>query len=262
MTDLLAAEWLKLRSLRSTWWTLGLVALAVQVSAFLAAHADYANFPSYDPDEQRTHGFALADAFPLAGYLILMIVAVAAGSNMITAEYGTGLIRTVTVAVPARGELLLAKAAVLAAVWTVGGAVIAAGSFTTAWAVLSGRHAAASLSDPGAVAALAGAALVAPVCALIGLGVGVLIRHGSAAAVTGIIVLALLPALISTRQALSAAVNHAMVLPAWRRLTHAYGPPDAVGDLYASFRGSWVVYAAWPVTALVLALFTIRRRDV
>ena len=37
MTDLLAAEWLKVRSLRSTWWTLGLVALAVLVAAFLAA---------------------------------------------------------------------------------------------------------------------------------------------------------------------------------------------------------------------------------
>lgn len=262
MTDLLAAEWLKVRSLRSTWWTLGLVAVAVVASAYLAAHADFANFPTFDPEAQRAHGFALADAFPLAGYLILMIVAVAAGSSVITAEYGTGLIRTTTVAVPARGELLLAKAAVLAAVWAVSGAVIAAGSFTTARAVLSGRHAAASLSDPGAVAAFAGAALVAPVCALIGLGLGVLIRHGSAAAVTGVIVLALAPSLLSTRQPLSAAVNHAMVLPAWQRLTHAYGPPGAVGDLYASFRGSWVVYAAWPVAALLLALFSIRRRDV
>ncbi len=262
MTDLLAAEWLKSRSLCSTWWTLGLVALAVPVSAFLAARADYANFPALDPDAQRAHGFALADAFPLAGYLTLMIVAVATGSSMITAEYGTGLIRTTTVAVPARGELLLAKAAVLAAIWTVAGVMIAAGSFTTAGLVLSGRHAAASLSDPGAVAALAGAALVAPVCALMGLGLGVLIRHGSTAAVTGILLLALVPQLLSTRRPLSAALNHAMVVPAWQRLTHAYGPPAAVGDLYAGFRGSWVVYVAWPLAALLLALFTIRHRDV
>jgi ABC-2 type transport system permease protein len=35
-----------------------------------------------------------------------------------------------------------------------------------------------------------------------------------------------------------------------------------VGALYASFAGSWIVYAVWPLAALVLALVVIRRRDV
>ncbi|WP_433306313.1 hypothetical protein ACQP2F_20450 [Actinoplanes sp. CA-030573] len=232
MTDLLAAEWLKLRSLRSTWWTPALTGLAVVTSALLSAQGH---------DEHT--------AFPLAGYLILMIVAVASGAGMISAEYATGLIRATTVAVPARGELLVAKAVVLAAVWTVAGSVFTVASFL----------ASAGFASAGA---FAGAILVAPVCAVIGLGLGVLIRHGAAAAVTGIILLALVPQLLSTRRPLTVAVNHAMVLPAWQRLTHSYGPPGHVGHLYPGLPAAVVVYVVWPVAIMAAALVTIRRRDV
>jgi hypothetical protein len=54
----------------------------------------------------------------------------------------------------------------------------------------------------------------------------------------------------------------AMVLPAWQRLTGDYGPPGAVGSLYGSFTGSWIVYASWPLAAIVLALVVVRCRDV
>jgi ABC-2 type transport system permease protein len=262
MRDLIASEWLKTRSLRSTWWTLGLTAVIVAGAAAVSAHADYANFPALPPADQRLHGFALADAFPLAGYLLLMVVAVASGAGAITAEYATGLIRTTTVAVPARGELLLAKAVVLTALWTVAGAVISAASFATAGFILSGRDAAASPGDADSVWAFLAAGLLGPVCALIGLGLGTLIRHGATTAVTGIAILALLPQMLSTHRPLTAALNHSTVVAAWQRLTHAYGPPTAVGDLYASFRAAWVVYAVWPVVAVLLALVAIRRRDV
>jgi ABC-type transport system involved in multi-copper enzyme maturation permease subunit len=214
------------------------------------------------PANQRDHAFALSDAFPLAGCLLFVVVAVASGAGAITAEYGTGLIRTTTVAVPARGELLLAKAAVIAVLWTVAGAVTSAASFATAWLILSGRDAAASPGDPDSVWAYLAASLLAPVCALIGLGLGTVLRHGATTAVTGIAILALLPQLLSTRRPLTAALNHGMVVSAWQRLTQAYGQPSAVGHLYASFRGSWLVYLAWPVVAMLLALIVIRRRDV
>lgn len=262
MRDLIASEWLKTRSLRSTWWTLGITAAVVVGAAAVAAQADYADLPTRSAADQQLHGFALGDAFPLAGYLLLMIVAVASGAGAITAEYGTGLIRTTTVAVPARGELLLAKAAVIGLLWTVAGAMISAASFTTAWLILSGRDAAASPGDPDSVWAFLGAGLVGPVCALFGLGLGTLIRHGATTAVSGIAVLTLLPQMLSTHRPLTAALNHATVVGAWQRLTHAYGPPTAVGDLYASFRGSWVVYAVWPVVAVLAAVVVIRRRDV
>jgi ABC-2 type transport system permease protein len=260
--DLIWAEWIKMRSLRSTPWTFVLAAAVVIGSAVTAAHADYANFPHYSISNQRDPGFSLADAFPLIGYLTLMLIAASTGAISIVSEYSSGLIRTTTVAVPARGAVLLAKAVVVAAVWTVVGAVISTASFTIAEAILHGRHAGVSITHPGAFAALAGATLLAPVCALTGLGLGTLIRHSATAMIGGVVLLLLLPSFFTTRHPWSADVNHAMVLAAFQRLTETYGPPSDTGTLYATFTGSWVVYAAWPLVAMVLAVLVIRRRDV
>jgi ABC-2 type transport system permease protein len=45
-------------------------------------------------------------------------------------------------------------------------------------------------------------------------------------------------------------------------VTQTYGPPSDASTLYATCTGSWVVYAAWPLLAVVLAVLVIRRRDV
>jgi ABC-2 type transport system permease protein len=260
--DLVRAEWIKMRSLRSTPWTFALAAVVVIGSAVIAARADYTNFPHYSLSNQRDPGFSLADAFPLIGYMTLMLIAVSTGAIAIVSEYSSGLIRTTTVAVPARGAVLLAKAVVVAAVWTVASAVISAVSFTASQAILHGRHAGDSITHPGALAALAGATLLAPVCALIGLGLGTVIRHSATTMVGGVAVLLLVPSFFSTRHPWSADLNHAMVLAAFQRLTETYGPPSDAMTLYASFTGSWVVYAAWPLAAMVLAFLVIRWRDV
>jgi len=262
VTDVIAAEWIKIRSLRSTFWTLGLTTLFVVGAAVVAARADYSNFPQYDHVQQAGHGFALSDAFPPVGFMAVMLVATGAGAVTVVSEYGSGLIRTTTVAVPARGSVLLAKAIVVALLWTVAGAVMSTLSFVVSQAILAGRHADVSITDPGAGAALLAATLVGPVCALVGLALGVLIRHSVTTMVTGVVLLLLVPSMFTTRRPWSAAVNHAMVWSAWQRLTRTYGPPDGVGSLYASFTGSWLVYALWPLAALVLATVVIRWRDV
>jgi ABC-2 type transport system permease protein len=260
--DLLAAEWIKMRSLRSTPWTLGLVTLFVIGSAALAATADYNNFPRYSPEAQREHMFSLHDAFPATGYWTLTLVAVSVGAIAVVSEYGSGLIRTTTVAVPARGSVVLAKAVVVATVWTVAGTIIASGSFVVSQAILDGRDAAISLTDPGAFRALVASALVAPVCALIGVGLGVLIRHTATTTVTGILTLLMVPAFFPTTRRWSAEVNHAMVLTAWQRLSTEWLPPSRPGFYVATIPESWIVYAVWPLVAIVLALVVVRRRDV
>ena len=270
--DLVAAEWIKLRSQRSTPLTLAVTALAVIGSAVVAAHADYANFPHYSPAEQLTHGFSLSDAFPLASCLILMVVAASTGAATIVSEYSSGLIRTTTVAVPARGSVVLAKAVVLAVAWALAGAVNSTASFAVSQSILHGRHADVSITDPGAFTALLGATLLAPGCALLGLGLGVLIRHGITTTVTTIVTLVLLPMFLSPQQRLTAEIRHAMVLVAWQRLTEAYGPPQVADinaqagqllpGLYPPLSEAWISYAAWPLVAIVLALIVVRRRDV
>ncbi|MFF1565538.1 ABC transporter permease [Streptomyces sp. NPDC058293] len=259
--DLVAAEWIKVRSLRSTPWVIVLVTLVVTGVAAARALADYNNFPSYSALTRRDHPFSLGDAFPAEAYLTVMLAAVAVGAIATVSEYGSGLIRTTTVAVPARGAVVLAKAVVQAVLWTVVGSLVALCSFFVAQAILSGRDAAISLGDPNALRAFAGTALLAPVCALVGLGLGVLIRHSATTVVAGSFVLLLLPVFFSSRKPLSVTFANAMVRNAWQRLAQIYGtPPEAYNG--ATVAGSWTVYALWPLVALALALLVVRRRDV
>jgi ABC-2 type transport system permease protein len=260
--DLLSSEWIKMRSLRSTPWMFTLVTLFVIGFAAMAALSDYNNFPNYSPETQRDHMFALRDAYPLGGYLTLMLVAASIGAIAVVSEYSSGLIRTTTVAVPARSSLVLAKAVVVAAVWTVAGLVLATGSFVVSQAILSGRHAAISITDPGACRALVVSALLAPVCALIGLGLGVLIRHSATTMVISVLTLVMLPLFFESTNRWSAALDQAMVLSAWQRLTEDWVPPSGHGIYIATITESWIVYAVWPLVALVLALVVVRRRDV
>lgn len=263
--DLVAAEWIKIRSLRSTPWTLALVTLVVIGSAVAAAMADYQNFPGYSPQAQREHPFSLHDAFPAAGYMSLMLAAGCIGAVTATSEYGSGLIRTTTVAVPARGAVLAAKAVVTAALWTVVGTVVASGSFAVSQAILSGRDADITLAHSGAVRALAASALLAPVCALIGLGLGFLIRHGATTMVTTTFTLLMLPVFFSSEKRWSAEIRNLMVDSSWKRLTMDWVPSqaDSLVPLHtATIAGSWTVYAVWPLVLVALALVLVRRRDV
>ncbi|WP_436531614.1 ABC transporter permease [Actinoplanes sp. HUAS TT8] len=261
MTALIAAEWLKLRALRSTWWTLGLTVLTVIGAAAFSAQQEYVRFPQLSPAEQLDHGFALSDAFPMVAYLFVLVIAASSGAATMVGEYGSGLIRVTLVAAPARSRVLLAKAVVVTAAWTVTGACGAAGGFAVSQWILSGRGANAALTDPGALTALAGATLAGPVAALIGLGIAVLLRHGGATYVTAIVLLVLVPQLFTTKQHPGAEIRMAMVLPAWQRLTWSYGPPQFVGDLYPPLAEAWLAYLCWPLAVLIAAFLVFRRRD-
>ncbi|SDS98060.1 hypothetical protein [Actinoplanes derwentensis] len=247
MRDVIAAEWLKVRSLRSTRWIVAGTVSAVVASAAVDAST-----------KQAGSGFEVGDAFNVAGFLALIVVATSFGASMMLGEYGSGLIRATSVAVPARADVVLAKAAVAAAVWTATGVIMAVGSFGVAGVVVGE----VTLSRPGTATALFAAVLIGPVCALTGLGLAVLVRHAGGVYVSGILLLVLAPPLFSTRQELSRAVNHAMLLPAWQRLTQAYGTPEAVGDLYATATQAWLAYALWPLVFLTAAVLVHRRRDV
>jgi hypothetical protein len=260
--DLLASEWIKIRSLRSTAWTLSLTTLFVTGSAAVAALSDYNHQPHYPPPGQRPDLFSLRDAFPVAGYLTLMLVASSIGALAAVSEYSSGLIRTTTVAVPARGSVVLAKAAVLAGLWTALGTVIATASFTVSQSILDGWHPSFPITHPDALRALTASALLAPVCALIGLGLGVLIRHSAATMVTSAFTLLMLPPIFSSGTHWSADVRNAMVQSAWGRLTQDGEPSPGSGSLHPTVAGSWVTFVAWPLIAIALALVAARRRDV
>ncbi|MFD9338489.1 ABC transporter permease subunit [Streptomyces sp. NPDC060028] len=261
--DLLASEWIKMRSLRSTPWTLAFTALFVIGSSAVASLADLDNLGRSRPDVPRAPEFLCFDAYPAAGYMTLMLLAGSIGAVTIVSEYSSGLIRTTTVAVPARHSVVLAKAGVVAALWTIVGAIISLGAFLVSQAILNERHAGVSIAHPGVARAMVASALVAPVCALVGLGLGVLIRHTAAAIVATLFTLLMLPTLFSQSRQWSADVNHMMVVGAWKRLVQSWEEiPGSSLIRDATVSGSWCVYALWPLLATALAALVVRRRDV
>ncbi|MGI5447004.1 ABC transporter permease [Streptomyces sp. CA-243310] len=260
--DLIASEWIKTRSLRSTWWALALTLAFVIGSAAAVALAEVGNLEGSGPNPTGNRDFLPFVAFPPAGYWPLMVVATALGALTVVSEYASGLIRTTTVAVPARGAVVAAKAVVTAALWSAVGAVVSTGSFLVSQAVLDGRHAGVPFAHPGVARALVASALLAPVCSLVGLGIGALVRHGVATMVVGVFTLVMLPPVFSQSEPWSAAVNHAMPSSAWQRLVQSWEPdPSSLGHS-ATVAGSWIVYVLWPLIAVVLAVVVVRRRAV
>ncbi|TXS37871.1 ABC transporter permease subunit [Streptomyces sp. OR43] len=260
--ELLAAEWLKTWSLRSTSWMYAITALAVIGFNAGTAYDHYKYWYQYD-DHGRASFIAndspLMDAFTGNAAMVLVLAVAAIGAVSITGEYGTGLIRTTFTAVPDRRAVMAAKALVLTAVTTVFGALVALASFASTQAILSGRDASVTLGHPGAVRVVVASALLAPVAAIAGLAIGAVIRHTGGAVIGCVVVLLLLPTVLSDRRHLTAMLRHTLPLSAWERLS--------ASDLHApalypwTVSGAWTVYAAWALLAGTVAVTVVHRRD-
>ncbi|WLQ40867.1 ABC transporter permease subunit [Streptomyces laculatispora] len=261
--DLLAAEWLKTWSLRSTPWLYVTTALAVIAFNAGTAYDHYKYWCQYDTQGRTSfvaNGIPLVDAFTANAAMVLVLALAAIGAVSVTGEYGTGLIRTTFTAVPARRSVMAAKVLVLAAVTTVFGALVAAASFASAQAILSGRNASVSLGHPDALRVIAASALLAPVAALAGLAIGTVIRHTGGSVVGCVVALLLLPMALSERRHLTAVLQHTLPFSAWERLTSTR--MQRSNELFPwTPAGAWTVYALWALAAGVVTVFAVHRRD-
>lgn len=261
--DLLAAEWIKLWSLRSTPWAFAVGALIVIGINVNAAVADHNNWPGY-PDGIKALFvpiWAMRDAYTAGASMVLMLAAGSIGALTIVSEYSTGQFRTTFAAVPARGSVVAAKMSVVTVIMLVYGAVLAVTSFGVTQAILSGRHVGLPFDYPGALRVMASSALLAPVCALTGMALGAVVRHTAATVVTLTFVLLVLPSLINARNHFSATVLHALPQGAWEQLTEV-GDHSFMPDRHpATITGSWMVFAAWSLVSAVVAMAVVRRRD-
>ncbi|MFE9423633.1 ABC transporter permease subunit [Kitasatospora sp. NPDC006697] len=259
--DLLAAEWLKFRSLRSTCLLLALSALAVVAVSLKAATYTCANSSPGAP-RSAVAQVALDDSFGTLAITLVMITAGSIGALVMAGEFASGSIRGTLAAVPARRSVLAAKACVLAAAMSGYGACCAGVSYGLAQAVLSGHRAAVGLDYPGALRFVVAAALFAPVCALAGLGLGTLVRHPAGAVAATVLVLFLLPSLCSDRYAWSAALSHLMPLTALHRLLELDPAHFAPSPHPASVGGAWLAFALWAAGGTALGAALLHRRDV
>lgn len=118
LVEALRAEWVKLRTVRSTWWTLVATFVLGAGLTILMCWANAGWLASAEADESP-------GSFITWGMMIAQITAVVLGALVVTTEYGTGMIRSTFAAVPCRGRVLAAKSVVLVTVLFVVGTVTA-----------------------------------------------------------------------------------------------------------------------------------------
>src|ERR1700685_3373010 len=109
----MASEFTKLRSVRSTYWTLGalfIVSVGLDVAITAGTASNMVNNPGNKAGFDATQ--ASLGAFFELGQLIIAVI----GAMVITSEYSTGMIRTSLTAQPRRGVVYTAKAIVFTSV--------------------------------------------------------------------------------------------------------------------------------------------------
>jgi ABC-2 type transport system permease protein len=174
----LRSEWIKLRSLRST---PGLLAAVVVIGVLLSWIL--ATFVKTDPD---THvPFTIGETFVFSTWLT-MVLAIVMGTLSITSEVQHGTLATAVTTQPARWVIVTAKALVSSGLGLAMGALgMAAG---LGGAVIGGLE---SGDSSGSLATAGWGLLLTALAPMLGLGIGMIVRH-SAGAVTGVLVWALL----------------------------------------------------------------------
>ncbi|MEV5326553.1 ABC transporter permease subunit [Nonomuraea fastidiosa] len=245
MMNVIRSEWTKIRSVRSTMWSLVVtVLLMIGFSALINGSA------RVNGDGPLTLDQALN--ISVAGGLVATISLAALGVLVISSEYRTGGIRTSLMAVPNRYKLLAGKLIVFTATALVAGAV------STAAAIAIGL----SITQPTGfdlaevVRAGVGNTLYLTACGLFGFGLGTLIRHTPGAIVSAIALIMVLPQLTT------------MLPGEWGRTVSDYFTTNA-GSLIVANRsndslGPWSgfgVYLAWIAVSVLAGAVLMRRRD-
>lgn len=248
---LVRSELLKLTTLRSTWVVL--VALPVLVAGIGAVAAATARTGA-----PGTAGHAAALDLVLGGSAVGLLLAAALGAVAGAREAASGMLGTTFAAVPGRAGVVVAKAAALAVLLAPASLLAAAGAFAAGAATLDARGLAApALRDPGAVRVVLGTAAYLVAVALVGLGVGLLVRSTAGAVATVLGVVLVIPSIAEA------------VLPhRWSHVLH-WLPADAGDALTASTRvpGTLAPAAAgaallgWVLVVTALAALRVTRRD-
>jgi ABC-2 type transport system permease protein len=253
----LRSEFTKIRSVRSTYWTL-LVLLAVSIGIGAAiSGGTAANWSHTSPADRATFDATQAS---VAGLFYLgQLVIVVLGAMVLTAEYSTGMIRTSLTAMPRRLVVYTAKVAVFACIALVVTLVAAFIAFFLGQALLASTHENATLSQPNVLRAVFGASLYVTLCGLFAFAAGAIMRH-TAAAITSVIGLLFVIPILAHLLPNSWYVDVERWLPdaAGRALSVTVGPNDP--NLFSPW-AQFAVFAVYTVILLAVGAALFRRRD-
>jgi ABC-2 type transport system permease protein len=246
------SEWTKLRTLRSTLFSLlavvlFLVGFSILVTSIIASH----------PPEGRDAASFEPVGVSLAGWVFAQLALGVLGVLIITGEYSTGMIRASLAAVPKRVPMLWAKALVYGLTCLALTLVSVFAAFFLGQAILSSKDLQASLSDPGVARVVFGTSFYLVGVGLLGLALGALLRNtaGAISALFGLlfvvpIVVHFLPANWNDAIAKYLPSNAGMVIIEQHPDTHSLGAWTGL-----------LVFFLYAVVALVLAGVALVRRD-
>jgi ABC-type transport system involved in multi-copper enzyme maturation permease subunit len=251
----LKSEWTKLRTLRSTIWTLLAAVIAMAALGPVVAAAQMSRWGQM-PLEDRLR-FDSIDA-GVGGYHLAQLAIGVLGVMVITGEYSTGMIRSSLMAVPKRLPVLWAKIAVFAAVTFSLMLVATLVSFFAVQAIVAQHHEQVTLGAPHALRAVVGTALFLTVLGTLAVGLGGLVRNTAGAIAAFVGLLFVLPGIVALLpHATADSVNPYLPLNAGFAVATSTFDDSHHLSPWAGF----AVFCAYTAVAIGAAAFTLMRRD-
>jgi ABC-2 type transport system permease protein len=261
MSAALGAEWIKLRTIRSTAWALlAFASVSVLFSVLACWESETMGGGPGRPGDNDIVLDSLSGIW--FGQVALAVLAILA----ITSEHTHRMIRTTFAAEPRRPAVLAAKTAVVTAVVLIAGLITSAACFVLGQWILRGNgftyengYPASTLTDGYALRAVVASGVYLALLAVFSLGLGTILRH-TAGAITLVLALLLGPVIAISFLPESVAewfekfslmgAGIAGQQTVVRDDSIPLGPWEGLG-----------VVAAYAAVALVVALWAIRARD-
>lgn len=249
------SEWTKLRSLRSTRWSLFAAILLTIGFPVLFAFVTSSHWGSMSPSERANrHPLDIA----LAGVNVSQLAVAVLGVLVVTGEYSTGMIRASFSAVPKRLPVLWAKTGVFGVVTFALMLPSVVAAFYASQAILARHHLLqTSLADAGIGRSVVGGAVYLLLVGIFALGIGAIVRNTAGAIATFAGIFFVIPPLMN-------------VLPSsWNHAISKYLPSEAGRQLFSLTHDSsslsplWggVLFAAYCAFVLAVAAVLLLRRD-
>jgi ABC-2 type transport system permease protein len=252
----LLSEWTKLRSVRSTLWSLGVGFLLTIAFPLIFAFVTRSHWGSMSPQERASRQPL---DIALAGVNVAQLAIAVLGVLLITAEYSTGSIRSTFTAVPKRLPVLWAKVidyAVVSFVLMVPAVLIS--FFATQAILVNIHHLRISFSEPGVARSVLGGALYVMLVGMFALALGAIVRNtaGGIALFAGIFFV--IPPLMNILPlSWNNAISEWLPSVAGRQLFSLQHAPHTLTPLAGG-----LLLVAYCAVALAIAAVLLVRRDV
>jgi ABC-2 type transport system permease protein len=253
---ILLSEWTKLRSVRSTKWSLAVGFLLTIAFPVVFALVTRSHWHSMSPGERSgRHPLDIA----LAGVNVAQLAIAVLGVLLISAEYSTGSIRSTLTAAPRRLPVLWAKVVDYAGVSLVLIVPAVLVSFFASQAILQTIHPLhISFTQPGVARSVIGGALYVMLVGIFALAIGAIVRNTAGGIAAFAAIFFVLPPLM-------------FVLPqSWNNAVSQYLPSEAGRQLFALHHASHtlrpltggLLFTGYCALALAIAAVLLVRRDV